>query len=217
VANKTEIRIGGSGGQGVVLAAQILGKAAVLDGKNVLQTQAYGAEARGSLAKSEVIISDGKIGFPAVRKCDILVAMNQESLNAFLKDLKETWILIVDSTNVTAVPETKAKVYKIPTTETARKTFGEAMYANMVMLGAFAGITNLVSKQVMENAIKESVSKKTVETNINAFRKGLELFLFLVNFNLNRSFLSRSTAQSLTYVFQKVMDLTKKSDPRSEP
>jgi 2-oxoglutarate ferredoxin oxidoreductase subunit gamma len=175
VVNKIEIRIGGSGGQGVVLAAQILGKAAVLDGKNALQTQAYGAEARGSLAKSEVIISDSKIGFPAVRKCDILVAMSQESLNALLKDLKDAGTLIVDSTNVTDVPETKVRVYKIPITETAKKTFGEAMYANMVMLGAFIKIAKLVGKKTIEKAIKESVSEKTVETNINAFRKGLQL------------------------------------------
>jgi len=175
VANKTEIRIGGSGGQGVVLAAQILGKAAVLDGKNVLQTQAYGAEARGSLAKSEVIISDSKIGFPAVRKCDVLVAMNQEALNALLKDLKETGTLIVDSTYVTTMPETKAKVYKIPITETAKKTFGEAMYANMVMLGAFMKITSLVSPQAMEKTIRENVSAKTIENNVNAFNKGLQL------------------------------------------
>lgn len=175
MANKTEIRIGGSGGQGVVLAAQILGKAAVLDGKNVLQTQAYGAEARGSLAKSEVIISDSKIGFPAVRKCDVLVAMNQEALNALLKDLKETGTLIVDSTYVTTMPETKAKVYKIPITETAKKTFGEAMYANMVMLGAFMKITSLVSPQAMEKTIRENVSAKTIENNVNAFNKGLQL------------------------------------------
>jgi 2-oxoglutarate ferredoxin oxidoreductase subunit gamma len=175
VANKTEIRIGGSGGQGVVLAAQILGKAAILDGKNALQTQAYGAEARGSLAKSEVIISDDKIGFPAVRKPDILVAMNQQALDKLLKDLKETGTLILDTTNVTAIPETKAKVYKIPITETTKKTFGEAMFANMLMLGALVKITRLVTVQSMEKAIKENVPKKTVETNINAFRKGLEL------------------------------------------
>ena len=174
MSTKTEIRIGGSGGQGVVLAAQVLGKAAVLDGKNALQTQAYGAEARGSLAKSEVIISDNKIGFPAVRKCDILVAMNQESLNAFLKDLKETGTLIVDSTNVTTIPETKAKVYKVPVTETAKKTFGDNMYANMVMLGALIKINDLVSKQAIEKAIRENVSEKTVETNIRAFRKGFD-------------------------------------------
>lgn len=174
MTNRTEIRIGGSGGQGVVLAAQILGKAAVLDGKNALQTQAYGAEARGSLTRSEVIISDGKIGFPAVRKCDILVAMNQESLDAFLKDLKETGILIVDSTNVTAVPKTEARVYKIPATETAKKTFGENMYANMIMLGALAKTSNLASKQAIEKAIKETASEKTIGTNIKAFRKGYD-------------------------------------------
>ena len=175
MANKTEIRIGGSGGQGVVLAAQILGKAAVLDGRNVLQTQTYGAEARGSLAKSEVIISDGKIGFPAVRKCDILVAMSQESLNVLIKDLKENGMLIVDSTNVADMPETEAQVYKIPITETAKKAFGEAFYANMVMLGAFTRITNLVSREAMEKTIRENVSKRTVETNIKAFQKGFEL------------------------------------------
>ena len=172
---KTEIRIGGSGGQGVVLAAQILGKAAVLDGKNVLQTQAYGAEARGSLAKSEVIISDGKIGFPAVRRCDVLVAMNQGALDAMLKDLKETGTLIVDSTNVMVVPETKARVYEVPITETAKKVFGEALFANMVMLGAFTKITNLVSPRSVEKSIRENVAARTVETNINAFKKGLQL------------------------------------------
>ena len=175
MASKTEIRFSGSGGQGVVLAAQILGKAAVLDGRNVLQSQAYGAEARGSMAKSEVIISDGKIGFPAVKKCDIFVAMNQESLNTLIKDLKENGMLIVDSTNITNVPETKAKACKIPITETAKKTFGESFYANMIMLGAFTKLTGLVSKEAMEKTIRENVPKKTVENNIKAFQKGLEL------------------------------------------
>jgi 2-oxoglutarate ferredoxin oxidoreductase subunit gamma len=127
------------------------------------------------LAKSEVIISDGKIGFPAVRKPDILVAMNQEALDKLLKDLKEAGTLIVDTSNVTAIPETKAKVYQIPITETTKKTFKEAMFANMLMLGALVKITKLVTVQSMEKAIKENVSKKTIETNINAFRKGLEL------------------------------------------
>jgi len=172
--NRIEVRIAGYGGQGVVLAGQILGKAAVYDGKNALQTQSYGAEARGSAARSEVIISDGKINFPAVRKCDILVTMNQESLNKHLGALKENGILIVDSTYVKEIPETKAEVYKVPATETAQKTFGASLYANMVMLGALAKITNLVSVEALEKAIKESVPPKTVETNITALKKGLQ-------------------------------------------
>lgn len=157
------------------MAAQILGKAAVLDGKNALQTQTYGAEARGSLATSEVIISDNKIGFPAVRRPDVLVAMSQEALDRLLKDLKENGTLIIDSSNVTKIPESKARVYRFPITETAKKTFGEAMYANMVMLGALIRMTRLVTVQSMEKTIRENVSAKTVETNINAFRRGLQL------------------------------------------
>lgn len=173
--NRTEIRIGGSGGQGIVLAAQILGKAAALEGKQVLQTQAYGAEARGSLAKSEVIISENKIGFPAVRKCDVLVAMAQEALDQLLSDLEETGILIVDSTNVMTIPETKAEVYRIPITQTAKEAFGVAIQANMVMLGVLIRITGLIGQNAVEIAIKETVSEKTLKINMEAFRKGLQL------------------------------------------
>lgn len=172
--NKIEIRIGGHGGQGVVLAGQILGRAAAYDGRKVLQTQAYGAEARGSLAKSEVIISDDRISFPAVRKCDVLVAMNQESLDAYICSLKEDGILLVDSSNVTNVPQTKAKVFKVPATQIAKEEFGNAMFANMVMLGALTKVTKIVSEKSMEKSIKETVQQKTVEANLNAFRKGLQ-------------------------------------------
>jgi 2-oxoglutarate ferredoxin oxidoreductase subunit gamma len=175
VAKRIEIIMGGSGGQGVVLAGQILGRAIAYEGKNVLQTQSYGAEARGSLARSEVIISDNKIGFPAVRKCDVLVAMNQESLSAYLRHLKDDGLLIVDGTNVQEIPETKAKVCKIPITETCRKMFGEATYANMVMLGVLTKLTKLVKGENVEKAIEEVVPAKTVSANLKAFKKGQEL------------------------------------------
>ncbi|MGD0318380.1 MAG: 2-oxoacid:acceptor oxidoreductase family protein [Nitrososphaerales archaeon] len=175
MAGRIEIRFGGSGGQGVVLAARILGEAAVLDGRNVLQTQAYGAEARGSLTKSEVIISDGKIGFPAVRELDLLVTMSQEAANSLVKGLKETGTLIVDSSNVTNVPETKAVIHRLPITETAKKELGEGFYANMVMLGALTGITGVVTNESVEKAIRESLAEKHTEINVQAFREGLRL------------------------------------------
>jgi len=159
----------------VVFASQVLGVAAVLDGRNALQTQAYGAEVRGSLTRSEVIISDGRIGFPAVRKSDFLVTMTQEATKALLKDLKESGTLIVDSTNVASVPETEARVYRFPITETARRAFGRELQANMVMLGVLTQITGMVSRESIEKAIRESGAKKNAETNIEAFRKGLEL------------------------------------------
>ena len=173
--DRTEIRITGSGGQGVVLAAQILGNAAVLDGKNAVQTQAYGSEARGSLSRGEIIISEGKIHFPSVRESDILVAMNQESLNLFIKYVKQTGILIVDSSNVTEIPEAKAEVHKIPFTETAKKAFGEVIYANIIMLGVLVKITGIVTEQAIERALTEIMPKKMVATNKRAFHKGLQL------------------------------------------
>lgn len=169
---KIEVRISGLGGQGVVLAGQILGKAAVYYGKNVVQTQSYGAEARGSAAKSEVIISDEKIGFPMVTKCDILIAMSQEAVERNIKDLKDEGILIIDDSTVKNIPETKARVFKVPATQIAEKAFGEKLYANTVMLGALTKITKIIDEESMEKAIRDTVPKKAVSANLQAYKKG---------------------------------------------
>jgi 2-oxoglutarate ferredoxin oxidoreductase subunit gamma len=172
---KIEVRISGLGGQGVVLAGQILGRAAVYDGENAVQTQSYGAEARGGAAKSEVIISGEKIDFPVVRKCDILIAMNQEALDRHFKNLKEDGVLIIDSTYLNKIPRTKAKIFKIPATEIAEKTFGAKIYANMFMLGALTKITNIVSEKAIERAIEDTIGEKAADTNRQAYKKGQEL------------------------------------------
>lgn len=171
----TEIIISGLGGQGVVLAGQILGKAVVYDGKNAVQTQSYGAEARGSAAKSEVIISEGKTGFPVVRKCDILVAMSQQALDRHISDLREDGFLIVDSTYVTNIPEKKARILRIPATENSEKEFGAKTYANMFVLGALTKITGIVASNAMRRAIEDTVPQKYVRVNQQAYEKGAEL------------------------------------------
>ncbi|MGQ9566199.1 MAG: 2-oxoacid:acceptor oxidoreductase family protein [Candidatus Bathyarchaeales archaeon] len=171
-----EIRICGLGGQGVVLAGQVLGKAAVFDGLNVVQTQSYGAEARGSAAKSEIILSDTKIGFPMIRRCDVLVAMSQKSLDMYVKDLKNDGILIVDEGLVEKIPSgLKAKTFRVVATKTAENEFKSKLYANMVMLGAMAKISGAVSIGALEKAIAESFPEKMKALNIKAFRKGLTL------------------------------------------
>jgi 2-oxoglutarate ferredoxin oxidoreductase subunit gamma len=172
---KTEVRIVGLGGQGVVIAGQVLGRAAVYDGRNAVQTQSYGAEARGSAAKSEVIISDGKIGFPVVRNCDILIAMSQETLEGNIKDLKEDGTLLLDSSTIRDVPKTSARAFEIPATQTSEKTFGEKLYANMIMLGALVKTTSIVSENALESAIKDTVTKKAVSANVEAYAKGKKL------------------------------------------
>ena len=172
---KVEVRICGLGGQGVVLAGQILGRAAVFDGKNVVQTQSYGAEARGSAAKSEVIISNEKIGYPMVKKCDILVAMTQSALDANVKDMKENAVLITDENLIKLPPEVKAKTYQLPMTKMAQVELGSEMYANVVMLGVVARKTNVVSRGALEKAIKASVKADTAKANLRAFEIGFNL------------------------------------------
>jgi len=172
---RTEIRIAGLGGQGVVLAGHILGKAAVNDGLQVVQTQSYGAEARGSAAKSEIILSDGKIGFPMVRKSDVLVAMSQTALGLHLKNLKETGTLIVDTDAIKDVPSTSAKIFRVEAVKRAETELKSRMYANMVMLGAIVKITKLVTNSSVEKAIQETFSGEAAEKNITAFKAGLNL------------------------------------------
>jgi len=175
VPKRIEVRISGLGGQGVVLAGEILGRAAVYDGKHVVQTQSYGAEARGSAAKSEVIISDSKIGFPKVRKCDVLVAMSQSAVEKHLKDLKEKGTLIVDEDMVEHIPKTKAKVFKFSATKTAEKLLKSRLYANIVMLGALTKITGIMKEEAVEKAVTDSVPETAIEANMRGFREGLKL------------------------------------------
>lgn len=170
---RAEVRISGLGGQGVVLAGEILGRAAVYDGKHAVQTQSYGAEARGSAARSEVIISDQKVGFPKVRKCDILVAMSQSALDKHLKDLKKEGTLLVDDDMVKKIPKIKAKIFKIPATKIAETELKSRIYANAVMLGALTKITNLVTGKAVEKAIRDSVPEKTKEINFKGLKKGI--------------------------------------------
>ena len=173
---KIEIRIAGLGGQGVVLAGHILGKAAAYDGKNVVQTQSYGAEARGSMAKSEVQISSEKIGSIAVTKCDVLIVMNQEALDKYLRDLKDEGTLIIDSTTVKPSElQGKLSMFRIPATESAERIFGAKVYANMLMLGALANVARVVSDSSVERAIRETTEKETANINVQAYRKGKEL------------------------------------------
>ena len=172
---KTEIRICGLGGQGVVLAGQILGKAAAYEGKNVVQTQSYGAEARGSAAKSEIIISDCKIGFPFVRKCDILVAMSQEALDKNIADLKGNGLLLIDNLLVKNVPKVNAKIYAAPATQIAEDVFKNRLYANMVILGVLNTLVNLVRNESMEDAIRDAVTSGAVIINLEAYKKGRNL------------------------------------------
>ncbi len=171
---KIEVRLSGSGGQGMILAGIILAEAAgVYDGKEVVQTQSYGVEARGGATRAEVIISDEEIVFPEVTRPDILLAMNQASADKFLGSLKEDGTLILDSSNVKGATATNAKVYRIPITELALKA-GGVIVSNIVALGTLVGLTGVASEEGVRKAVLSRVPRGTEELNSRALDLGLQ-------------------------------------------
>jgi 2-oxoglutarate ferredoxin oxidoreductase subunit gamma len=172
-----EIRLSGSGGQGIILAGDILAEAAAIyEGRNATQNTAYGGQVRGGSSRSEILIGDAdeEIEYPEVIKADILLSMNQEAANTYSQDIKEEGFFIVDSSYVTKVPETKVKIFQFPITDIARQTCKNILVANMVALGILIGLTHLVSVEAIEWAIEKKVPKGTAEINKLAFLVGLE-------------------------------------------
>ncbi|MGA7579546.1 MAG: 2-oxoacid:acceptor oxidoreductase family protein [Desulfobaccales bacterium] len=171
MAMRFEIRLAGSGGQGLVLAGVILAEAAgIYDGKFVCQTQSYGPEARGGASKAEVVISDAEIDYPKAIRPDVLLALNQKSLDVFLGDLKEGGVLLVDADLVREVPESGALA--IPFTRMAREA-GRELMANIVALGALAAITGAVSREGLKAAVLARVPAASREMNERALEAGL--------------------------------------------
>ena len=176
--DRFEVRLSGSGGQGMILAAVILSEAIGKDAKkNVTQTQSYGPEARGGASKAEVVVSSNEIFYPKAMKLDMLLAMTQESLDSYFGDLKEGGILLIDETFVTQVPT--EKYYGLELTRLAREEVGIVMVANVIALGAIAAITDVVSKEDLISAVIARAPKGTEEKNRKAvevgFREGLRI------------------------------------------
>jgi 2-oxoglutarate ferredoxin oxidoreductase subunit gamma len=171
-----EIRLSGSGGQGLILAGQVLAEAAaVYDDKNATQSQSYGPEARGGASRSEVIISDEEIDYPKAMRIDFLLALTQEACNKYSGDVKPGGIVLIDSTEVTKPPQGNFKVFSLPITEIAEKEVGKKVVANLVAVGLIVGLSKIVTPIAAEEALWERVPKGTEELNLKAFRKGLEI------------------------------------------
>ncbi|MCB2181152.1 MAG: 2-oxoacid:acceptor oxidoreductase family protein [Desulfobulbaceae bacterium] len=168
--DRYEIRFGGSGGQGIILAAVIFAEAAVYEGYHVCQTQSYGPEARGGKSKAEVIISQSEIDYPKVIKMDLFLAMNQAALDAYFFDFKPNGILISDATFVEQLPTSRAFV--LPFTRIARDDLGKEIVANIVALGAVGRLCDKVSMPALEKAVSAKVPAKFRELNVEALRAG---------------------------------------------
>jgi 2-oxoglutarate ferredoxin oxidoreductase subunit gamma len=173
---KTEIRVGGLGGQGVILCGHIIGKAAsIYDGKYATLIQAFGPEARGSACSAQVTVSDELIGYPYVKSPDILVLMSQDAYNQFVGQLKPGGLILFEEelVNVDGKLPKGARALGIPATRFAEE-LGRRLVLNIVMTGFFAGVTGLLSAEAVEKAVLSSVPKGTEDLNMRALRRGYE-------------------------------------------
>ena len=171
--NRYEIRLSGSGGQGMITAAMIFAEAVgVYDGKYVCQTQSYGPEARGGKSKAEVVISEVPIDYPKARHLDLLLAMNQAACDAYFQDLPPSGLLVVDSSLVEQYPT--SRIAAIPFTDIARNELGREMVANMVALGAIGILSGQVNADSLEKALLVRVPAGTEDLNRKALHRGME-------------------------------------------
>ncbi|MDY6953143.1 MAG: 2-oxoacid:acceptor oxidoreductase family protein [Thermodesulfobacteriota bacterium] len=171
--DRYDMRFGGSGGQGIVLAAMVLAEAAGIgDGHHVCQTQSYGPEARGGTCQAEVVVSKKPVDYPRAMKLDLLLAMNQASCDAHFADLKPEGLLVVDAGLVDQIPTHRAVA--IPFSDIAQKKGGKRLVANMVALGAVVQLTKTVSPKAVEAALRARAPKGTEEMNLRAFQAGIQ-------------------------------------------
>jgi 2-oxoglutarate ferredoxin oxidoreductase subunit gamma len=171
----TEIRFSGFGGQGIIRCGLIVGKAcALFDNKSATMTQSFGPEARGSACSSQLVVSDTRVFYPYITKPHILVAMSQDAHDKFVGELVDDGLLLIDEDLVKSQSShPKAKSFAVPATRMAEE-MGNKIIANLVMLGFFTAVTEVVSAEAMKKAIPGSVPERFLDLNLKAFDRGYE-------------------------------------------
>ncbi len=172
---RIEVRIGGFGGQGIILMGIVLGKAyAIFEGKEATLTQSFGPEARGGACSAQVVLEDTRVLYPYTTNVDILVVMSQEAYTTYYPKLKDDGILLIED-ELVKLDEVKPgqKVYGIPATRIAEEV-GRRMVLNIVMLGFLTAVTKVVSRDAMRKAVESSVPSGTEELNLKAFDRGYQ-------------------------------------------
>ena len=172
---KTEIKVGGFGGQGIILTGYIIGKAAAIyDDMHATMTQAFGPEARGSACSSQIIVSKDIIRYPYVKTPQDMVIMSQEAFTKFHPQIDPNGMLLIEEELVdpTGIPDT-VRLFTIPATRIAEE-LGRKVVLNMVMAGFFTSVTGLISRDAMRKAVETTVPPGTEKLNLQAFDRGYE-------------------------------------------
>lgn len=172
---RTQVRFAGFGGQGIVLAGKIMGKAAaIFEGTNAVMTQNYGPEARGGACSADVVISAARIHYPRVDTPDVLVLMAEEAARTYGPRTAPDALILVNENLVKTRPTGAGlRIYCVPATDIATK-LGNVIMSNIVMLGFVASTTHLVGGEAMKQAILQSIPPGTDKTNLAAFQAGYD-------------------------------------------
>jgi len=174
LVNRTEIRLGGVGGQGIALAGTLLGKAAALYGnQEAVFTQTYGPEARGGASRADVIVSDRPVAYPFVTRPHILAVLFQEAYEKFRPDLLPDGLLIVEERLVRPKDEDAGAVL-LPAVRIAEE-LGNKLAANIVLLGYLVGASAVVSRKSIEAAIRATVREQHLDLDLRALQAGIDL------------------------------------------
>ena len=172
---KTGVRLAGFGGQGIVLAGMILGKAVTLhEGANAVMTQSYGPEARGGACSADVVISRDRIDYPRVTVPDVLVLMSEEAARTYGSNTAERALVLVNEDLVKTLPRgSSLRIRRVPATGLAEK-LGRLIVANIVMLGFVTAVSGIVSLESMKKAVLDSIPKGTEDLNLSALQAGYD-------------------------------------------
>jgi 2-oxoglutarate ferredoxin oxidoreductase subunit gamma len=174
--SRTEIRVTGFGGQGVILAAHIIGRAcAVEGGRHATMIQSFGPEARGSACSATLAVSDEEVLYPYITRPDIFVVMSAEGCEKHFHELKDDGILIYEKDLVQPEPKPGQQAFGVSSTRIAEEQ-GRSIVQNIVMVGFFAAATKIVPRDAMRDAVRSSVPPGTERLNLRAFRNGWEAF-----------------------------------------
>jgi 2-oxoglutarate ferredoxin oxidoreductase subunit gamma len=171
----TEIRIAGFGGQGVILSAIVIGKAAsIVEGHHATMTQNFGPEARGGACSAQLIVSDRPVLYPYLTNTDIMVLMSQEAYTRFSPELRRGGLMLIeqDLVRVSSIP-VGTRIFGIPATRIAEE-LGKRMVLNIVMTGFFGAISGLLQRDSLRQAIETSVPSAFREINLKAYDRGFD-------------------------------------------
>lgn len=171
---RTEIRLAGSGGQGLILGARILFTALGIEGRRAAQSQSYEPTSRGGFCYSDVIVGEDWAGYPLATGLDIVAALSQPGLDRSLAQIRPGALVIADSRLVPDLPKAGFELHVLPLADRA-VAVGSPRIANIVALGALVALSRVVTPESLEAAIREETPKRFAELNLEAARAGLEL------------------------------------------